>query len=171
MAIKPSALSIASMMDDILARIVTGFANAGVELPDRQYWTLGQPAADCEQLVVSFMQAYVGPPGDEANEPQTCNSPRTAQLDIQILRCIPAPLGPRAKAPTAEAIQAASVALVTDAWVLLDLACTLDTWDGDLMGRGMGVIATVDAGEAQGGFQGPTMHLTVAIPGVPDPEE
>lgn len=164
MAISPDALHLADALDTILARVVGGFEQAGVELPTRRYWTLSTPAADCEQLVVFFNQAYVGPPGDEANEPQRCNSPRTAQIDIQILRCIPASVGPRARSPEPAAIQAASRVQAIDAWVLLDIAAHLDTWDGDLPGFGLGVIATVDAGEAQGGFQGPTLHLTVAIP-------
>lgn len=165
MAISPDALSLVNLLDEILLRVQTGFAEAGVDLPDRQYWTTSTPAADCEQLVVFFNQAYIGPPGDEAADPQNCNSPRTAQIDIQILRCIPSPKsGTRVRAPSAEDIQEASRRQAIDAWVLLDLSCTLDTWNGDVGGRGMGVIATVDAGEAEGAFQGPTMHLTVAIP-------
>ncbi len=166
MAPTEDARSIVTMMDKILERVQTGFAEAGVELPERRYWTLGLPAADCEQLVVSFNQAYIGPPGDEASEPQRCDAPRTAQIDIQVLRCIPTPTGSRGRAPTASAIQGASEAQAIDAWVLLDIACTLDTWDdpSGFPGPGFGVIATVDAGEAQGGFQGPVLHLTVAIP-------
>lgn len=165
MAISENALSLVNLLDEILLRVQTGFEEAGVELPPRRYWTTSTPPADCEQLVVFFNQAYIGPVGDEAAEPQRCNSPRTAQIDIQILRCVPGPTGgTRAKTPSAANIQEASRAQAIDAWVLLDIACTLDTWDGDLGGRGMGVIATIDAGEAEGLFQGPTLHLTVAIP-------
>lgn len=165
MAIDPDALSLVNLLDEILVRVQTGFAAAGVDLPDRRYWTTSTPAADCEQLVVFFNQAYIGPPGDEAAEPQRCNSPRTAQIDVQILRCVPgAKGGTRVRTPGADDIQQASRAQAIDAWVLLDLACTLDTWNGDLGGPGLGVIATVDAGEVEGLYQGPTMHLTVAIP-------
>lgn len=166
MAPSEEALSIVTMMDKILARIEEGFAGHGVELPERRYWTLSTPAADCEQLVVSFNQAYIGPPGDEASEPQRCDAPRTAQIDIQVLRCIPVPTGSRGRAPDAATIQKASEKQAIDAWVLLDIACTLDTWDdpSGFVGPGYGVIATVDAGEAQGAFQGPTMHLTTVIP-------
>ncbi len=165
MAINPDALSLVNLLDEILVRVQAGFAEMGVDLPDRRYWTTSTPAADCEQLVVFFNQAYIGPPGDEAAEPQPCHSPRTAQIDIQILRCVPgAKNGTRVRPPSAEDIQTSSRRQAIDAWVLLDLACSLDTWNGDVGGRGMGVIATVDAGEAEGLFQGPTMHLTVAIP-------
>jgi hypothetical protein len=48
--------------------------------------------------------------------------------------------------------------MAIDAWMLLDTACLCSPW------LGMGVIATVTADEAQGGFQGVTMTLTVAVP-------
>ena len=167
MAPSEEARSIVIMMDEILSRVVGGFEAAGVELPSRRYWNLGMPAADCEQLVVSFNQAYIGPPGDEASDPQKCNSPRTAQIDIQVLRCIPGLNSTRSRIPSAESIQAASEAQAIDAWVLLDIAASLDTWDEGLPGLpgpGFGVIATVDVGEPQGGFQGATLHLTTVIP-------
>lgn len=157
-------LRIANMLDEILARVIQGYEDAGVPLPERRFWTTGTTAHDCEQLTVTFNQAYIGPVGDEANEPQRCSAPRTVQLDIEVVRCIPGYVGPRGKAPTPEQIQTASRNQVIDAMLLLDLACTLDTWDGDLGGPGLGVIATVDAGEATGGFQGTILHLTVAVP-------
>jgi hypothetical protein len=165
MPISENVTNLADMMDKILERVQHGFEENGVSLPDRQYWQAGIPAADCEQLVVSFSQAYIGPPGDEANEPQRCNSPRTAQVDIQILRCAPAP-GKNGKPPTAESLQNFGRLQTIDAYTLLEIACSLDTWDDqfDLGGPGMGVIATVDAGDNEGSFQGPTLHLTVAIP-------
>lgn len=164
MAPSEEALSIATMLDTILERLVGGFEQAGVDLPDRRYWTTGTPSIDCEQVTVSFNQAYIGPPGDEANEPQKCNSPRTAQLSIQIARCIPGMVGPKSRAPSGEAMQEAAKKQVIDAWVLLDISSSFDTWDADLPGRGLGVIATVNAGEPQGGYQVTTLQLTVAIP-------
>lgn len=163
MPVDDDAKRLEVMLDEILSRIEGAFEQAGVDLPSRRYWTFQQPAADCEQLVISFMQAYIGPVGDEANAPQRCNSPQTAQLDIQVLRCVPT-IQARAKAPTAQKIQEAGVAQARDTMILLDVAAHLDTWDMPYASPGMGVIATVDAGEPQGGFQGPTMHLTVAIP-------
>lgn len=164
MTVEPDALSLVNLLDEILSRVVGGFEQAGVALPSRRYWTLTSPPADCEQLVVYFNQAYIGPPGDEAAVPQRCHSPRTAQIDIKILRCVPTPTGTRARIPDPKEIQTAATKQAIDVWVLLDLAAHLDTWDGDLPGTGLGVIATVDAGVPQGGFQGPTLHLTVAIP-------
>lgn len=151
------SLSLVNLMDFILEKVVEGFTDAGVDLPDRRFWKVGSPVHDCEQLCVFFNQAYVGPPGDEASDPQRCESPRTAQIGIQLARKVPTITSTRGTLPKAESIQEASKQQAIDAWVLLDISCTLDSW-------GLGVIATVDAGEAQGGFQGPTLNLTVAIP-------
>lgn len=154
--------SLVTLLDGVLERVVAGFEQSGVKLPERRYWTLSQPAADCEQLVVSFIQAYYGPPGDEASSPQRCDGPRSAAVDIQLIRCIPT-VGARGRAPSAAQIQESSEQLAIDAWLLLDIAGSLDMWDAPLPG-GLGVIATVDAGEPQGGFQSVTLHLTTAIP-------
>lgn len=159
-------LNLATLMDELLERVVNGFEANGVDLPERRYWMVNQPAADCEQLVISFMQAYVGPVGDEANDPQHCTAPRTAQIDIQILRCAPAPQK-NGKPPTPEKLQESARRRVIDAYTLLEIASSLDTWDeamGPGMGTGMGVIATVDGNEVDGDFQGVTLHLTTVIP-------
>lgn len=158
------SLSLVNLVEAILERVIEGFDAAGVELPERRFYLTGTPAADCEQIAVSFKQGYVGPPGDEANEPQRCNSPRTAQIDIQIIRKIPTLVGPKSRPPAVEAIQEAARLQLIDAWTLLDISCSLDMWDDMVPGAGLGVIATVDAGEPQGAMQGTTLHLTVAIP-------
>lgn len=155
--------SLVTMMDGVLESVVQSYAQSGVGLPERQYWTLGTPAADCEQLVVSFNQAYLGPPGDEAQTPQRCNGPRSASLTVQVIRCVPTVSVRGNRPPTAEQIQASSEALAVDAWLLLDMAGSLDQWD-PAGGFGLGVIATVDAGDATGGFQAVTLTLNAAIP-------
>lgn len=151
------AMNLVKLMDFLVEKVVEGFTERGVDLPDRRFWKTGSPVHDCEQLCVFFNQAYVGPPGDEAADPQKCESPRSAQIGVQLVRKVPTITGTRGTLPKAESIQAASVQQAIDAWTLLDISCTLDDW-------GLGVIATVDAGEAQGGFQASTLNLTVAIP-------
>lgn len=166
MAVNDNVMNLNVMMDKILNRVVGGFEANGVDLPDRRYWTFGEPAADCDQIVCSVRQLYVGPVGDEASEPQRCNSPRTAQIDIQILRKVPGP-GPRGQSPTWEKLQESGRTQGIDAYTLLEIAAGLDTWDDEYTmgtGPGPGIIATVDAGEVEGDYQGPTLHLTVQIP-------
>lgn len=155
--------SIVVMLREVLDRIVGGYELAGVPLPERRYTTTGTPAVDCEQAVVIFRQAYIGPVGDEANGPQPCESPRSASLEVRVSRCIPTPKGTRATPPTPEAIQEAAELQMQDAWLLLDLAPSTDTWNG-LAPGGPGVIATIEAGEPQGGYQTTVLMLTMQVP-------
>lgn len=74
------ATNLRDMMDGIVERVETIFQSYNVNLPNRRYWTIGQPAIDCEQVVVSFIQMYLGAPGDEASSPQRCNVPRSAEI-------------------------------------------------------------------------------------------
>ena len=148
-------------MELMLSRLETLGDTYDMDLPTRRYWTMGDPVADCEQVVVSFVQMYVGPPGDEATAPQRCNSPRTAVLQISITRCIPT-VTVRGHAPSPYDIQTGSERLAWDAYFLLEVSLDLDTWSEVF--PGLGIIATVEVGEAQGGFQSTIMSVTTAIP-------
>jgi hypothetical protein len=159
------ARSIVRLMDGVLKKVEDTFISAGVSLPERRYWVLGTPVVDCEQLTVSFIQAYIGPPGDEASLPQRCDAPKTAVLQVQVQRCVPTAItrNGRTTPPKAEQMQSASEALAIDLFLLLDASAEFDVWD-QFGGPGLGVIATVEATEAQGGFQGAVLNLTLAIP-------
>jgi hypothetical protein len=75
-------------------------------------------------------------------------------MAIQILRCVPT-ISDGGVAPTADQIQLASARQAIDMWLLLDSVYSITS--------GAPAIATVDAGPAQGGFQGVTMTLTVQV--------
>lgn len=155
------ATNLRDMMDGIVERVETIFQSYNVNLPNRRYWTIGQPAIDCEQVVVSFIQMYLGAPGDEANSPQRCNVPRSAVVTISIARAVPI-VGPNGRPPSPEKIQEAASVSAIDAWVLMDAVRLFDMWDGS--GYGVGVIATVDITPPEGGFQTVNMNLTLAVP-------
>jgi hypothetical protein len=87
--ISEDVTNIVDFMDNVLQRIVDTFESNNVPLPARQYWTVGQTAIDCEQLVVTLIQIYLGPPGDQASSPQRCNMPRTAVMTVTLAREIP----------------------------------------------------------------------------------
>jgi hypothetical protein len=139
----------------ILAKVVEIYARQGIDLPERRYIALATPAQDCEQVTVAWQQMYIGPPGDEASVPQRCESPRSAVFEITITRCIPV-VDDRNRAPEPKDISAASAVLMRDAWLLLDSVKAMDDY--------LGVIATVEASEAQGGLQSVVMTLTLAVP-------
>jgi hypothetical protein len=155
------ATNLRDMMYGILERVETVFQSYNVELPARRYWSIGQPAIDCEQLVVSFIQMYLGAPGDEATSPQRCNVPRSAVVTISIARAVPI-VSAGGRPPTPEKIQQSSATSAIDAWVLMDAVKLFDMWDGS--GYGLGVIATVEITPPEGGFQSVTMNLTLAVP-------
>lgn len=159
--VEEDAFAVSNMMQGILDRVVAVFQSYGVPLPDRQYWTMGTPAVDCAQVAVAFVQLYLGPPGDEASQPQRCNMPRTAVVTITISRQIPI-VGINGKAPSAGKIQDGSVISAVDAWILMSSLNLLDQWEEG--GYGPGVIATLNAQEPQGGFQSVSMNLTLAVP-------
>lgn len=155
------ATNLRDMMDGILERVEAVFQSYNVELPQRRYWTIGQPAIDCEQVVVSFIQMYLGAPGDEATTPQKCHMPRSAVVTISIARAVPV-VGQGGRPPSPDKIQQSAAVSAIDAWVLMDAVKLFDMWDGS--GYGVGVIATVDITPAEGGFQTVNMNLTLAVP-------
>lgn len=156
-----AAFNLRDMMQGILDRVVTIYGSYGVPVPARRYWTMGNPALDCEQLVVSFVQMYLGAPGDEANRPQRCNQIKSAVVTIAVSRPIPS-VGQSGRPPGADKIQEQSEWSAVDSWVLMESINLLDQWSED--GFGPGVIATLSSGEPQGGFQTITLQVTLAVP-------
>jgi hypothetical protein len=159
--ISEDAYAVKYLLDSVLDSVVNTFQSYGVPLPDRQYWTVGQAAVDCEQLAVTLSQIYLGPPGDQASIPQRCEIARSAVLGVTIAREIPT-VGLNGRAPTAEKISRAAEISAIDSWVLISSINSFDQWEPG--GLGVGVIATVDIPPPEGGFQLVNMQLTMAVP-------
>lgn len=159
--VSSEANAIDTFMQEILDRVVNIYNSYSMPVPERRYWTMADPAVDCEQLVVSFIQAYIGAPGDEVTEPSRCNDPRSATVHISVSRKVPI-AGPQGQAPSAKIIQQDSRVQAYDAWILLHTAADLDTW-ATSGGFGLGVIATVETSEPEGGFQTTVLTMTSAI--------
>jgi hypothetical protein len=161
--VSDDAKALAQLMQTTLDRVTAIYESYSMPIPDRRYWTLGSPAVDCEQLVVTFMQMYIGSPGNEATEPSRCNDPRSATLQVRVSRNVPT-VGVSSKAPKAEDIQSYSELTAYDAWVLLASVNQIETWsDADPLG--LGVIATIDvADQPEGGYHTTVLTLTVAVP-------
>jgi hypothetical protein len=156
------AKNLANFLQEVLNRVITVYGSYSMPLPSRRYYTMAAPVVDCEQVCVSFIQMYVGTPGDEATEPKRCHDPRTATISIQVARAVPITQN-NGQAPRADDIQDAAYVSALDAWVLMESINNLDTWavNGPF---GLGVIATVDADPPEGGFQTTRMTLTMAVP-------
>jgi hypothetical protein len=155
------ATNLRDMMQGVLDRVEAVFQSYNINLPHRRYWTMGQPAIDCEQLVVSFVQMYLGTPGAQVGEPQRCHVPRSATLNIQIARATPI-VSSNGRPPSSEKIQMASEIIAYDSWILMESINLLDQWDET--GYGIGVIATLDSAPPEGGFQTTTLTVTMAVP-------
>jgi len=159
--VSEDAVNLRNMMEGVLERVQNVFQSYNVELPARQYWTMGIPALDCEQVVVYFQQMYLGAPGAQVGEPQRCHVPRSATITISISRETPI-VGQNGRPPSPERIEAASEVMAIDSWVLMESINQLDQWDDT--GYGVGVIATLEAGQPEGGFQTTSMVVTMAVP-------
>lgn len=160
--VSEDAKALANLMRTTLDRVVAIYESYSMPVPDRCYWTLGEPAVDCEQLVVTFIQMYIGAPGYQATEPSRCNDPRSATLHVRISREVPV-VGANGRPPKAEVIQSFSELVAYDAWVLMASVQSLDAWSSaDPMG--LGIIATVDVAEPEGGYHTTILTLTVAVP-------
>lgn len=155
------ATNLRDMMNGVLERVQAVFQSYNVGLPARQYWSMGQPAVDCEQLVVYFQQMYLGAPGAELGDPQRCHVPRSATLSVSISRVTPI-VNQNGRPPSPAAIEAASSAMAIDSWVLMESVNQLDQWDET--GFGVGVVATLEVSGPEGGFQTTTMTITMAVP-------
>jgi hypothetical protein len=155
------ATNLRDMLSGVLERVEAIFQSYNVSLPQKKYWMMGEPAIDCEQVVVSFLQMYLGPPGAQVGEPQRCHVPRSATLNISISRATPV-VGQNGRPPTQEKIQQASEILSVDSWVLMQSVNLLDQWDNT--GYGVGVVATLDVSGPEGGFHTTTMTITMAVP-------
>jgi hypothetical protein len=159
--ISEDALNVKNLLDGVVERVATIYQSYNVPLPKRQYWTFGTAAIDCEQMVVSLQQLYLGPPGDQASRPMRCNVPRTAVMNIMVARNFPV-VGMNGKPPSAEALEKATYMSAVDAWVLMESINLLDQWDDT--GYGVGVIATCETLAPEGGFMVVNLQVTMAVP-------
>ena len=160
--VSDEALSLKVLLDGVLQHIVDRFDYHNVPLPTKRYWKFGAPVVDCEQLVLSVVQSYIGLPGQPASEPMRSNSPRSVVFRAVLVRCLPEP-DSRGNEPAASKQQEYANISAVDAWTLLDAVAHLDTWDS-LDAFGLGVMATVDIEDPQGGFQPVIATFTMAIP-------
>lgn len=159
--VSEDAVHLRDMMQGVLGRVQSVFQSYNVELPQRQYWAMGMPAIDCEQLVVFFQQMYLGAPGAQVGEPQRCHVPRSATITISLSRSTPI-VGQNGRPPAPEKIEASAEIMAIDAWVLMEAINLLDQWDD--AGYGIGVVATLDVTQPEGGFQTTNLIVTMAVP-------
>lgn len=160
--VSPDAKHLDEFLQELLNRVVSVYDSYNMPIPARRYYTFGPPAIDCEQLVVSVFQMYLGAPGDQATEPRRCHDPRTVTLNITVSRQVPISQ-PNGNPPTPQAISDATKVSAYDAWILMDSVNTLDVW-GEGGNYGLGIISTIDFSPPEGGYQSVVMSVTMAVP-------
>lgn len=167
---------IADIADHLLNTVVATFADHGVDLPTRRYLAVGgqgDTVHDCEQLTVSFEQGYSGTPGNQAQEPVKCASPRSAVFIVEVVRALPLPntadANPATPVPTRYGQEVTGVAVLppqvqsaiarkqmVDAMLLMDAG--LRAGETTMTGS----LADVSAGSPQGGYQAMSLVITAS---------
>jgi hypothetical protein len=157
----------------LLERVRAVYAEAGVPLPDRQLWTAGESAYDCEQLVVSLMSLTAGglPTSRGVIAPNpVCDPFIVANFEITVVRCVPTP-NDKGTPPRPEAIATAADITSTDAFILIKAACRFDLWNAQPLftpfnydpGGGMEVESSLQVETAQGGMQAVSLTIRTVI--------
>lgn len=85
----PELNDIVDISEHLLDVINRVYADAGVAPPERQYYVIGgqgQTVHDCEQVTVSWDQAYSGLPGNEASIPARCDELHTGAFIVEVVR-------------------------------------------------------------------------------------
>jgi hypothetical protein len=158
-AIDENGLRLRDAMDNILSSLESVFQSYNVPLPTRRFWTIGEtPAVDCEQAVVTFLQLYLGTPGDDAQVPQDCNAIKSMVVQIRIARKASIPKSGNAPAP--ETIQNDASWSAVDAMTIMDNLAAFDYFS---VARPT-VIATATSNGFQGGYFVTEVQLTLQVP-------
>lgn len=103
----------------IQAAVVASFNDANIDLPERQYVTAGEVAFDCDQLVTSVGALTTGKlSADYQGAPHPGEIPIGGITVVLVRKCQPIP-DEEGQAPSAEAIESASAALLPDGDLLV----------------------------------------------------
>ncbi len=154
------AFHIVNAAHTILENLEGVFQSYNVPLPSQRFVSIGQsPTQDCEQVVVSYMQTYLGAPGDDAQVPQSCVGPLSMVVNLTITR--KQQLGPQGKAPSAAQKQNDADWSMVDAYVIMNNLKSLDPF-GDTPNPS--VIATANVLGPEGGYFTTAVQLTVMVP-------
>lgn len=141
--------------------VVARYTNAGIDLPPRHFAAMGDVSSsvanDCEQLVVNFVQAYLGLPGQPDIQPRGCPLMMSADFIVQVTRCVPGPkvTNRGSTPPTPEAIEASTLQQAIDAQLLLQTAYEISS--------AQGVSATVTVSGSDGKMQSVMLNVSVSL--------
>lgn len=105
------------LVSSVRSSIEAEFLDADITLPARSYFQHGTISVDCPAtLAIGVLRIYQGQPTGETLDLARCVLPRTAEVDIQLWRCVPTPDG--RYMPTPAELETSAIELFTDGWVL-----------------------------------------------------
>jgi hypothetical protein len=148
----------------LLERVIAIYKEAGVPLPARQLWAVGDVPYECNMLLVSLEGLSEGLLNTENSVPNPCDTPVIAEFNITVVRCAPVP-DSRGTPPSPEKYAEAAEITSTDAYLLMKAACSLDMFGALIPGfvGSMGVESSVSIESAQGGVQAITLTLRTVV--------
>jgi hypothetical protein len=145
------------VMQSVIDGIVAVYNAEDVDLPTRHILGVQATAHDCEQLSIVFEQLYVGGPGDQAEQPMRCESPRSVVMTVQLVRCVPT-MQARGVPPTPAAMAESTSKQLTDTWLLLEGVMSSEA------ANYLGALADVTVTPPDGGYQAVQANVVVGIP-------
>jgi hypothetical protein len=156
--------TVAKLGELLLHRVEEVYREAGVDLPDRRIWAVGEVPFDCNQLIVSLDGLREGLINTENQVPSPCEVPVMAEFNITVVRCAPVP-DSRGNPPTPKQYADFAAITSTDAYLLMKASCSFDLFGALIPGYpgGMGVEASVSISNAQGGVQAVTLNLVTLV--------
>lgn len=155
---------VADIAQATLDEVVAIYATAGVSLPARRLIQTGQPADDCEQVVVWINRLFQGLPADETLLRTRASGAllRSVEINVRIVRCVPH-VNDNGTAPNAEAISTASTVIAVDMW-LLAAGLTESHLEGDFLVDCQDfAVGPVTPVEWTGGFGGCELAAAVQV--------
>lgn len=160
-AVAEGVFALRDRLRHTLEQTVAVYEQLNVPLPKRQYYRINRSSTDCEEVTVSYIQSYLGSPGDQASAPVYCHSPRTAVVEVAVTRNFD--IGDGGKTISAQKLMASSDWPAVDAWILLNNIEQIASEPDDL-GRPQ-VIATVTTDPPSGGLITTRLQLTYSVLG------
>lgn len=150
-----------------VARVVLDTVVATLENPPpRRYVSVGNPAFDCEQVVVS-VDRTLGHAGDIAQEvtaPLGCLVMRAVDIGVWVIRCAPT-MNDDGQAPSAASLEASAAALLRDPVVILNGLVAAHQAGTLAPSRGLGFL-NWQALAPEGGFAGGVQRIRLDLTGV-----
>ncbi len=146
-----------NLLQDVMNAVVGVYEQSGVDLPTQRIYGIEAVPHDCASVAVIFNSLSKGLPGEEGGV-QRCDSPRTVNLSVQVVRCWPTARDVRIQHTIQPQQQEAVFQAAQDSWLLMDAAEQVDN-----VRNSCGIIAGSSVFSPDGGFFSTVLDLTIVV--------